>query len=134
MWGRALAVWFAILILAIANGALRAGWLLRVMSETRAYAASSLLLSLVVVAVTWLTIQWIAPPGPGDAIAVGLVWLAMTVAFEFLAGHYLFGQSWDRLLVDYRFWEGRIWVLVLLVVAMAPRLTASWPSPSSLLR
>jgi hypothetical protein len=48
------------------------------------------------------------------------LWLGLTLAFEFLAGHYLFRQSWDRLLADYNVARGRIWPLVLVVTAAAP--------------
>jgi len=41
-------------------------------------------------------------------ITIGLVWLAMTVAFEFLFGDYVAGHSWDRLLHDYNLFAGRL--------------------------
>jgi hypothetical protein len=48
----------------------------------------------------------------------------MTVAFEFLAGHYIFGSPWDRLLEDYNLFGGRIWLLVLATSAFAPLIMA----------
>ena len=48
--------------------------------------------------------------------------LAMTVAFEFLFGHYVAGHSWDRLLHDYNLFAGRVWVVVLVWVTVAPYL------------
>jgi hypothetical protein len=50
--------------------------------------------------------------------------VALTLAFEFLAGHYLFGNPWSRLLEDYDVFRGRIWILVLITTAVAPRLCA----------
>jgi hypothetical protein len=44
----------------------------------------------------------------------------MTVAFEFLVGHYIFRTSWARLLSDYDVLGGRVWLLVLATVAFAP--------------
>ena len=46
--------------------------------------------------------------------------VALTVAFEFLAGHYVFGNSWERLIADYDVFRGRIWILVLLMNLLAP--------------
>ena len=46
----------------------------------------------------------------------------LTLAFEFLAGHYLFGNSWERLLADYDVARGRIWPLVLIVTFVTPLL------------
>jgi ABC-type Fe3+ transport system permease subunit len=56
----------------------------------------------------------------GDAGLVGALWFGLTVLFEFIFGHYVFGNPWSRLLADYRFWEGRLWVLVLLADLIGP--------------
>jgi hypothetical protein len=50
----------------------------------------------------WLGYQW-TPTSDGQAIIIGLVWLGMTVAFEFLFGHYVAKRSWNQLLCDYNF-------------------------------
>jgi hypothetical protein len=49
-----------------------------------------------------------------------MIWLLLTLAFEFLAGHSLFGKPWDMLLADYDVVRGRIWVLVLMSTLLAP--------------
>jgi len=49
----------------------------------------------------------------------------LTLAFEFLAGHYLFHNPWSRLLEDYDVARGRIWILVLFTTLLAPRVCAS---------
>jgi hypothetical protein len=76
--------------------------------------------------VTWIAIDSVGPARATEAWAVGATWLGLTVAFEFLGGHYLFGNSWERLLVDYNIVRGRVWILVLLTTLVAPRLAASW--------
>ena len=75
---------------------------------------------LLIAAVAWFTIPWIAPGTGSRALAAGGWWLVLTLAFEFLAGHYLFGDSWDKLLADYSIARGRIWLLVPLVTLVAP--------------
>lgn len=55
-----------------------------------------------------------------QAIAIGTMWLTLTVAFEFLFGHYVMKNPWSRLLYDYNILEGRIWILVLIWIAIAP--------------
>lgn len=49
----------------------------------------------------------------------------MTIAFEFLAGHYVFGHPRQTLIADYDVFQGRIWILVLLANLLAP-LWAFW--------
>ncbi|MBN1425277.1 hypothetical protein JXA88_12045 [Candidatus Fermentibacteria bacterium] len=46
--------------------------------------------------------------------------MRITVAFEFLAGHYLFGNSWERLLSDCNVLRSRVCVAVLLVTLFGP--------------
>ena len=65
------------------------------------------------------------PATAREAFLIGLVWLALTLAFEFLAGHYGFRTPWKELLADYDVLSGRIWVLVLLTTTLAPLLTAN---------
>lgn len=55
-----------------------------------------------------------------ELVAIGAGWLALTVAFEFGFGHYVMGTSWDVLLADYNVLAGRVWVLVLVAMLVAP--------------
>lgn len=117
---RALAVWFGILILANINGAMREVWLIPALGPTLGRALSTILLSGLVFLVSWSSITWIAPLTPRDALLVGVLWLILTLAFEFLVGHYVFHKPWAELTEDYQVLRGRIWPLVLLVVLLAP--------------
>src|SRR5512133_2213828 len=121
---RALAIWFVILILANVNGALRELWLIPRLGEQLGRVVSPLILSGLVLLVSWLAIRWMAPGTASDALKIGVLWLVLTLAFEFLAGHYGFGEPWAVLLEEYHIERGRIWVLVLLTVLLAPLWTA----------
>jgi hypothetical protein len=62
---------------------------------------------------------------PGSLIGawqIGLVWLGATLTFEFIAGHYLFRNPWQKILADYNPLEGRLWLLVPIVTLVAPPL------------
>jgi hypothetical protein len=48
------------------------------------------------------------------------IWLTLTVAFEFLFGHYVAKLSWRRLLHDYNLFAGRLWLFVLVAITVAP--------------
>ncbi|HEY8104977.1 MAG TPA: hypothetical protein VIE46_02655 [Gemmatimonadales bacterium] len=120
---RALVIWVALLVVAVLNGGFREGVLTPRMSETVAHGASSIMLSAAILIVTAIAIPWIRPAVPRDAIAIGLGWLGLTLAFEFGFGR-LRGRSWPELLVDYNVLRGRIWVLVLMATAVAPYVTA----------
>jgi hypothetical protein len=57
-----------------------------------------------------------------EALQVGVVWLALTIAFEFGFGRGVAHTSWDELLVDYDVRQGRLWPLVLAWIALGPAL------------
>jgi hypothetical protein len=82
-------------------------------------------LCVLILLLSLITIRWIRPVSAREAWAIGCLWLGLTASFELVAGHYLFGNSWNRLLEDYNVLGGRIWVLVLVTTAVAPRLSAS---------
>jgi uncharacterized membrane protein YozB (DUF420 family) len=126
MWLRAAAVWFAILGVAFINGGVRVALLIPRLGDLPAHAISSISLSVAILAAAWLSIGWIGVSRAAAAWRVGLLWVGMTLAFEFLAGHYIFGSSWARLLEDYNIFEGRIWLLVVATTLLAPLLAFRW--------
>ena len=122
---RALVVWWILLALAVLNGAIREAWIAPRTGDAAAHGISSLMLCVLILILTRLAIGWLRPSTARDAWTIGGTWVGLTVAFEFLAGHYLFGTPWNRLLEDYNLARGRIWVLVLLTTAAAPWLASN---------
>ena len=119
---RAILAWFALMVLAIANGTMREFFLTPRLGPKLGHIASTLLLCAFVFAVAWLLMPWIAARHSADAWNVGVLWLALTLGFEFLVGHYILRNSWGTLLADYNLSQGRIWVLVPIMTLIAPRL------------
>jgi hypothetical protein len=117
---RTLTVWFGLLVLAVLNGGFREGVLVPRLGRGFGQAVSTLMLSALIVAAGWISMPWIAPRTLQDAWTVGIVWVTLTLAFEFLAGHFLFGKPWVELLADYNLLAGRIWIMVLIVTLMTP--------------
>jgi hypothetical protein len=118
---RAVIVWFVMLVVASVNGAFREAFLIPKLGDMAGRAISTVMLSTLVVVLTWATITWIHPRSHREAWMIGGIWVALTLAFEFVAGHYLFGKPWGELTEDYNVLQGRIWILVLLTIAVAPR-------------
>jgi hypothetical protein len=74
---------------------------------------------LVILAMTRRFVLRLGSPGSAKLLEVGLLWLFLTVAFEFGFGR-LSGASWQALLADYDIPRGRLWPLVLLTTFLAP--------------
>jgi len=123
---RAVAAWGLLLVIAVANGALREYLLAPRLGGQAGHVVSVVVLCAAIFVVALLTIRWIGPRGRRDAVLIGATWLALTLVFEFLAGHYLFGNSWEKLFADYNLLRGRVWILVLLVSLFAPAWALGW--------
>jgi len=114
--------WVPMVFIAIANGAIREGWYGKHMSELRAHQISTITGVLLFGVYIWVLIRIWRPESAGQALTIGLVWLGMTIAFEFLFGRYVVKRSWRDLLHDYNLFAGRVWMVVLVWVTLAPYL------------
>jgi len=124
--GRALALWCLILAGAVLNGGLRQRVFVPWLGERFGHVVSALLLSTIVVTVTAVFSLFLDIASVREAWAVGRFWFLLTVAFEFLGGHFVFRVSWEKLLADYNICAGRIWILVLAATLFTPRLVYHW--------
>jgi hypothetical protein len=120
LW-RGAAVWTGILLAANVNGALREFLLRPSLGPRAAPVVSTVLLCGLILLIARLSVGWIGPVGAPAAWRVGILWLVLTLAFEFLAGRFLFGNSWERILSEYDVTAGRLWVLVPVTAVIAPR-------------
>jgi len=122
MLAKAGLIWLAISVLAVLNGILRESGLRKIVSEPLAHVTSTLILGIAVIFVAIASIGWIGVTSLGVAWGIGAFWLVLTLAFEFLAGHYAFGNPWNKILADYNVFRGRVWLLVPFCVLFAPPL------------
>ncbi len=122
---RAILIWLGILILASVNGAMRDLLVAPRVGDLMARAVSTIILCVLIGLVTWWSIDWIRPLNSRAALEIGIVWLVLTLTFEFGFGHFVSRKPWAELLADYDVQRGRIWVLVLVATLFAP-LWAGW--------
>jgi hypothetical protein len=114
-------LWFPMLLIALANGALRDLVYKRYAGELTAHQVSTFVLILLFAFYIGYVLQRFPPSSDTQAIIVGFLWLALTLAFEFGFGRWR-GNSWSKLLEDYNLFEGRLWVLVPFWILIAPYL------------
>lgn len=114
------AAWFGMLLVAIANGAVRDLFYAKYMSELAAHQVSTLTGILLLGVVIRAFVHLVPPTSGRHAFFIGLLWMAMTLAFEFLFFHFIGGHSWSQLLANYDILNGRVWIVVPLWVAVAP--------------
>lgn len=112
--------WLGLVIVAIINGTIREKGYKQYTSELRAHQISTFTgIILFGVCVYILNLVW-EIQSTGQAIAIGLIWLALTIVFEFVFGHFVMKHPWSKLLHDYNILKGRLWLLILIWTAIAP--------------
>ena len=117
--------WFLFMVFAIINAGLRNGVYKPVVGEQAAHQISTIVFMTIILVINYIVLRFSnLNLSNRDAFFMGSIWLILTIAFEFLAGHYAFGNSWDHLLADYNILKGRIWSLVLVTIFFSPYLTS----------
>jgi hypothetical protein len=98
--------------LAILNAALRDLFYKKALGELLAHQVSTISLIVLIGIYTWLfSFVW-KLQSTGQALIIGLIWVTLTVAFEFIFGHFVMKHSWVKLFHDYNILQGRIWLLI----------------------
>ena len=122
-WPKALAAWLLIVIAETVHGVLRQIFIAPRMGDLPARQVGVLVGSVIIFAIAWTCIRWIGARSLGEQIKVGLVWVVITVLFEFGLGTAL-GLPPERLLADYNLAAGGFLGLGLLFMLLAPSLAA----------
>jgi hypothetical protein len=112
--------WFPLVLIAIANGTLRQIAFQQALGELHAHQLSTVIgIVLFGVYIYWY-IRRSKLQSMSEGVQIGILWMLLTIAFEFGLGRLVLGRDWSVLLHDYNLLEGRVWVLVLIWVAVAP--------------
>ena len=116
-----LIMWLVLAVLAVINGTIREFGIKKFIGDPWANRISVL---------TGITIFFVASYvfmtifksyySSKDTVLVGIGWVVLTVAFEFLFGHYATGHSWDELLQQYNVLAGNLWPFALLAIGLSP--------------
>lgn len=112
--------WLPLPVIAIINAVIREKGYRKFMGERTAHQASTFTALILFSLYLWLLSGMWNIRTSGQAIAMGITWLVMTILFEFVFGHYVMGNPWSKLLHDYNLLKGRIWVLIPVWTAIAP--------------
>ncbi|MEW6671730.1 MAG: hypothetical protein AB1427_08495 [Thermodesulfobacteriota bacterium] len=112
--------WGGMAVLAVLNGALRVKVYGPYMQELSAHQLSTFVGIILMGLYIWVFTGFFLPASSRQAFAIGSMWLIMTILFEFGFGRYLMGNPWSRLLHDYNLFKGRLWMLLLIWITIAP--------------
>lgn len=117
---KSLAIWAAFISIAVLNGIGRETCFVPLLGPRLALPLSGITGALLFFLLTWFTLPRIGPLRPALCWWIGLAWLTLTILFECLFGRLVAGKSWTELLGAYDITGGNLWLLVLLVITVAP--------------
>jgi len=112
--------WIPGIPIAIVNGLLRNSLYRQFLTELHAHQLSAISFIVLFGIYVFFILKWLKLSSAQEALRLGLTWLVLTVAFEFLFGHFVMGHPWASLVHDYNLVAGRVWVLVLIWIAATP--------------
>jgi hypothetical protein len=124
IWVKALAVWLAILVVAVLNGAMRERVLAPRFGIRNGQIASGVLLTSAIFAASLAAAPWYGSLSSTGYWAIGLGWVLLTLVFEFGFGRLVQKRPWRDLLTAYTFKDGNIWPVVLAATLVSPWVAA----------
>ena len=122
---RATVVWLVIIVAESVSGAVRSLWLIPAVGEARASRIGFAVGVIIIVTTAWLFIRWMNPEKLSHLLLIGLLWVALTLAFEVALGRLVLNYSWERIVLDYDIAEGGLMLIGLGVLLFAPLLAAT---------
>jgi hypothetical protein len=117
---KALAVWVILIAAEILHGIARSVLLVPHVGQFRSSQIGVFTGSLIILAVALLFVRWIGASRTAHLLGVGVLWLGLTLAFEILFGHFVAGQSWERLASDYNVFGGGLLPFGMIFLAFSP--------------
>ena len=121
---KAAIIWAIIAACAIANGAVREYVLAPAIGARTALPVSGILLSAIVLLVTWCCYRLIAGCQKPTYLFIGLQWVLMTLSLEFVFGYFVADKPWPEILRVFDFAQGDLFIVVLAVSLISPVLVA----------
>ena len=117
---RATVIWLVLIAAEILHGIARGIFLVPHVGEFRSSQIGVFTGSIIILVIALAFIHWIGASRSSDLLAVGFLWLGLTLAFEILFGRFVVGASWERLAADYNVLEGGLLPFGMLVLLLSP--------------
>lgn len=118
---QAFIIWFTFIPIPIINGILRENTFRPLIGEMIAHWISTVLLIFLFLGYIYLTLaKQFVNLSDKNTLLIGLLWVSLTIIFEFSFGLFVDKQSLAHLLADYNLLSGRIWLIFVLVMFLTP--------------
>lgn len=120
IWRRWTVAWLGGSVLGVINGTIRELAYKDQVGDLTAHYISTATLIVLLALYMWLLEKRWPIPTLRSALEIGATWLLLTASFDFGFGHYVDGKAWSELTSEYDLTSGRVWILILIWIAVAP--------------
>ena len=117
-------IWLMLLLAAILNAMVREQLFAAWFGQAVALPLSGITLSVLVFAIALVFVPRLGTLSAKLYLGIGLVWVVLTLAFEFLLGYFLLAQAWRETIQVLDITQGNLFALVLVVSLLSPWLAA----------
>jgi len=117
---KSLGIWFTLTSSAIIVATFRVGILLPQFGEQSAHQIGTIIFLVVQFVIIFFFNKKMKITETRTLLSIGIIWVVLTIIFEFVFGHYVMGHFWQKLFADYNIFNGRLWILVLINNITAP--------------
>jgi hypothetical protein len=123
-WTRALLAWLIIIVAESIHGTLRTLYLAPAIGDLQARQVGVFSGTLIIFLVALAFSRWLGARTRHQLLAVGALWVVLTVSFEIALGRGVFHYDWSRILGDYDLSQGGLMGFGLLAMLFMPLLAA----------
>lgn len=116
----AFGVWIILALIVSLNDWAKNNFYKETLGELTAHYLSTIIFIGILFFITYFFIKWTGINDGLQLLSIGFGWLVLTTLFELIIRHYVFKNSLDKVLADYNLRSGRLGVLVLIAIMMAP--------------
>lgn len=112
--------WLPMPVIGVVNGVLRQTALLPFLDEFIARQVSAVLL--VIFLTIYVNAVWrrLGIRSAREAWMTGLIWVLLTMIFEFSLGYFVSGLTFGQMWAEYDLFAGKLWALVLIALLILP--------------
>jgi hypothetical protein len=113
-------IWLMFIIAESLNGTVRILWLIPAFSDPLAHQISFLMGAILIVTIATIFVSWLQAAHISQLLAVGVLWLLLTVGFELILGRFVLGYSWSQIAADYNIYQGGLMPYGLVLLTLSP--------------
>ena len=121
---RAVEVWLLISVAEVIHGVARIAFLQPFVGDFPARQIAVFTGSALILAVAFLLRDWTGAKTFRECLAVGSIWILLTIGFEIFLGRILMDLTWERILSDYDLRHGGLMPIGLTIMFFAPLLAS----------